>query len=218
MYKNLKSFFNSNCLFFKIIFNRPILNKVIFIFTIGLISRAFINVIYNVNIFSGYLNQVHVIYYLFFSFLIIIIHEFVDYFHINIFPFVIFLNVIDNIIINIVGFITRILISMNKRIFFYRLEDIKVSSIPSVKKGFINRNKVVMHINEPNASNTSNGESNNSDDDSDATISDTEENRLRAVEKDKREEAERIHRAKEEAIIKRREQTRRYMRERSSRK
>src|SRR3982750_1169983 len=104
MYKNLKSVFSSNCLFYKITFNRSNLNKVIFIFTFGLISRTFINNIYNVNVFSGYLNQVSVVNYLFFSFLIIITHELVDYYHINIFPFITFLNVIDNIIINIVGF------------------------------------------------------------------------------------------------------------------
>jgi len=188
-------------------FNRSNLNKVIFIFTFGLISRAFVNVIYNVYVFSGYLNKVYVIYYLFFSFLIIIIHEFVD--------FVTFLNVIDNIIIHIVGFIVRVLIFINKRIFFYKLEDIKIS-LPSVKKGFININKIVMHINESNASNASNEEFNNSGYDSDATISDTEDNRLRAVEEDNRREADRINGVREESV-RRRDYMRGYHRNRNSR-
>src|SRR6266496_29474 len=207
MCKYLKSFFNSFCLLFRKMFNRSNLNKVIFIFTFGLISRAFVNVIYNVYVFSGYLNKVYVIYYLFFSFLIIIIHEFVD--------FVTFLNVIDNIIIHIVGFIVRVLIFINKRIFFYKLEDIKIS-LPSVKKGFININKIVMHINESNASNASNEEFNNSGYDSDATISDTEDNRLRAVEEDNRREADSINGVREESV-RRRDYMRGYHRNRNSR-
>src|SRR6266536_2996531 len=163
MCKYLKSFFNSFCLLFRKMFNRSNLNKVIFIFTFGLISRAFVNVIYNVYVFSGYLNKVYVIYYLFFSFLIIIIHEFVD--------FVTFLNVI---------------------------------------------NKIVMHINESNASNASNEEFNNSGYDSDATISDTEDNRLRAVEEDNRREADRINGVREESV-RRRDYMRGYHRNRNSR-
>src|SRR6266496_3778817 len=107
MCKDLKSFFNPFCLLFKKMFYRSNLNKVIFIFTFGLISRTFINNIYNVNVFS---------------------------------------------------FVVRILISMNIRIFHYKLEDIKISSTSYVKKFFkylgyfYNRNKAITYYNQTNTS------------------------------------------------------------------
>jgi hypothetical protein len=148
MPKNLKELFNSISLFFKIIFNRPNLNKVIFIFILGFISRAFINNIYDVNVFTDYMNKISFIYYLFFSLFIIIIHEFINYFHINIIPSFLFINQIFNIIIKIFDFVIRIFISMNKRIFFYKLEDIKISSIIKGIKHLFNRDNDKMYINQ----------------------------------------------------------------------
>jgi len=161
MYKNYKMFFNYVYLLFRLIFNKSNRNKFIFIFILGFVSRVFVNNVYNVNVFLDYLNQVSVLYYLFFSLFIIIAHEFIDYFSINFIPSFSFISGMYKIIINIVGFIVRVFISMNIRIFYYKPEDINISSIPSVKRGFeylntlFNRNKVVMHINEYNPSNTS---------------------------------------------------------------
>jgi hypothetical protein len=68
------------------VFSISTLNKVIFIFMISFVSRVFINNVYNVNVFSYYLNQVSVVYYLSFSWFIMIIHLFYDYFHFNDIP------------------------------------------------------------------------------------------------------------------------------------
>jgi hypothetical protein len=193
MYKNLKSFFNSFCLFFRRIFNRSILNKVIFIFTFGLLSRAFINNINNVNVFSDYMSHIFVIYYSFFSLFIVIVPEFI-----NIISSFSFISVICNNIVNILEFVIRMLISMNIRIFHYKLEDIKISSISSIKNCikylgyFSNRDKVIKNMNSSctsldnhntartlcNESEESINSDGNYDRDSDATISDTESNRV----------------------------------------
>lgn len=65
------------------IFTKSNLIKFVIIFTLGFISRVFISNIYNGNMFSDYLNQIFVIHYLFLSFLIILINEFIDYFHLT---------------------------------------------------------------------------------------------------------------------------------------
>jgi antitoxin component HigA of HigAB toxin-antitoxin module len=66
------------------IFTKPNLNKIIIIFIIGFISRIFINIIYNVNIFSNFLYQILGVYYLFLSSFIVLINEFIDYSHLTI--------------------------------------------------------------------------------------------------------------------------------------
>src|SRR6266536_3476511 len=139
--KFINKFLNVVWLLFKRILNRSNRNKIILVF---------VNNVYNVNVFLDYLDQISLIYYLFFSLFIIIIHEFVDYFHINLFPSLSIISIIDNIIINFVYFIVRIIKFINIRIFHYKLEDIKLSSLCSNKifKTFISSNKVVMYINE----------------------------------------------------------------------
>jgi hypothetical protein len=49
------------------IFTKPNLNKIIIIFIVGFISRIFINYMFNINIFSGYLYQISGIYYFIFA-------------------------------------------------------------------------------------------------------------------------------------------------------
>ncbi len=51
-----------------------------------------------------------------------------------------------------VGFIIRMLISMNKILFSYKLEDIKISSIIKGGKYFFNRNKATIEVNQTLAS------------------------------------------------------------------
>jgi len=65
------------------IFTKSNLNKILIIFIIGFISRIFLNIIYNDNIFSNYLYQILGIYYLFLSSLIILINEFINYSHLT---------------------------------------------------------------------------------------------------------------------------------------
>jgi len=87
---NIKSKFYSRFSWFSDlftrIFNRSNLNKAIIIFVIGFITRIIVNYIYGVNVFSEYLNKISFIYYISFSFIIVIIHEFVAYFNINVIP------------------------------------------------------------------------------------------------------------------------------------
>ncbi len=234
MCKDLKSFFNPFCLLFKKMFYRSNLNKVIFIFTFGLISRTFINNIYNVNVFSDYMNNIFVIYYSFFSLFIMIAPEFISYFHINNISSFPFINIILNSVVNFLGFVVRILISMNIRIFHYKLEDIKISSTSYVKKFFkylgyfYNRNKAITYYNQTNTSWDNDNKTrtlyNESEEfsnslrnyDSDATISDTESNRLaetNRINKLKSEEADKLRR--EESNRRRRDYMRRYNAERN---
>src|SRR5438477_7522017 len=147
--KFLNMVLNNVWLLFMRVLNKSNRMKMIFVFVVGFISRVFVNNVYNVNVFLDYLDQISLIYYLFFSLFIIIIHEFVDCFN-NVFPSFSFINVIDNILISIVGFIVRLIKLINLRIFHYKLEDIKLSSLSSNKifKTFITKNKVVLNINE----------------------------------------------------------------------
>src|SRR6266536_2126114 len=109
MCKDLKSFFNPFCLLFKKMFYRSNLNKVIFIFTFGLISRTFINNIYNVNVFSDYMNNIFVIYYSFFFFFIIILFF---YFFCNFYIFYISFFFFIYIFLNSVVYILEIVFRM----------------------------------------------------------------------------------------------------------
>ena len=130
------------------IFNKPYFNKIIFIFIVGFISRVLVNYIYDVNVFLDYLNVVSLIYYIIMSIFICLIHEIIYFFNINIIPSFSIINELCNIIIYIFGFIIRILISLNTRIFYYKLEDIKISYVIKGVKYLFNRDKVTMDINQ----------------------------------------------------------------------
>jgi len=68
------------------IFTRPNLNKVIIIFIVGFISRALIVNIYDVNVYSQYLDKISIMYYSCFSLFIVVIHELVNLYNVNIIP------------------------------------------------------------------------------------------------------------------------------------
>ena len=76
---NLKNKFSFPGLLSRI-FNKPNLNKILIVFVIGLISRIFINYIYNINVFIDYFNKVSIIYYILMFMFIVLIHEIVIYF------------------------------------------------------------------------------------------------------------------------------------------
>src|ERR1700683_5765834 len=65
------------------IFTKPNINKILIIFIVGFISRIFINYMFNINIFSGYLYQISGIYYFIFAGVSLIIHDFLNYFYIT---------------------------------------------------------------------------------------------------------------------------------------
>jgi len=66
--------------FFKNVFNKGNLSKIIIIFIVGFVSRSMINNIYSINVFTDYTNSVSVIYYIFMAFMTVLIHETVGYF------------------------------------------------------------------------------------------------------------------------------------------
>jgi hypothetical protein len=80
-----------------------------------------------------------------------LINEIVAYFNINVFHSFSF---IYKFIINTTGYIIKLLISMNTRIFLYKLEDIKLSSIIKGAKYFFNSDKAkaTMDVNQSLAS------------------------------------------------------------------
>jgi hypothetical protein len=66
------------------IFNIKNITKIIIIFTIGFISRALINNLYNTNNSLDYLNIISIIYSLYFSMLVFYFNEIIYYYNINI--------------------------------------------------------------------------------------------------------------------------------------
>lgn len=68
------------------IFTKSNLSKVIILFLVGFTSRFVINDMYNVNVFIEYLSTVSIIYYICISLFVVLLHEIVTYFEINIIP------------------------------------------------------------------------------------------------------------------------------------
>jgi hypothetical protein len=107
------------------IFNKLNINKILIIFSVGFISRIIINYLYGIDIFLAY--------YLSMSIFTVVIHEAITYFNFNIIPSFSFI----------------------KKIFSYKLEDIKISCILKGIKHLINTDKDrnIMYINEYPAKN-----------------------------------------------------------------
>jgi hypothetical protein len=116
------------------IFTKSNLNKVIIIFIVGFISRVFIVNIYNVNVYFDYFNCISILYYSFMSCFIVVVHELINCFNVNIIPSF--------------SFIKEMLISMNKYIFSYKLEDIKISSIIKGAKYLFTIDKATIDVNQ----------------------------------------------------------------------
>jgi hypothetical protein len=107
------------------ILNKPVFGKVVVIFIVGFASRFYINNMYIINIFLDHFNYISILYYIFFSVFIVLVHEFVDYFS---FSFS-FSSIIYTRFVEFIGYIVRMFGLMNFRIFSVRLGDIKLSSI-----------------------------------------------------------------------------------------
>jgi len=138
---NNKRFYFSKLL--RIILNKSNMNKMLIIFILGFITRIFINYIYNVNIFRDYLDTISIIYNILIHIHIVLIYDIISHFNFNVFSY----------ICNILSYIIKNLSFMNKRIFLYKLEDIKISSILEGAKYFFNRDKVIMYMNDSSTSN-----------------------------------------------------------------
>lgn len=68
------------------IFSRKNLTKVFFIFTFGFSFRVFIGSFYGVNVFTDFLSYISLLYYMFMSCFIVLVHELVAFFDFSIFP------------------------------------------------------------------------------------------------------------------------------------
>ena len=66
-------------LLFNRIFTFNIMCKVLIIFTVGLISRIFVNAYYDINVFADFLHPVSVAYYFVMSVFITMLHEFANF-------------------------------------------------------------------------------------------------------------------------------------------
>jgi hypothetical protein len=128
------------------IFNKSNFNKILIIFIVGFVSRIFVGYLYNINVYLDYLCLVSILYYICMSAFIVLVHEFVDYFHFNIVPSFSFINEICTCIINIISYIVRMLISMNTRIFSYKLEDIKISYMIKGAKHLFSKDKATLEF------------------------------------------------------------------------
>jgi hypothetical protein len=131
--------------------NKSNISKFLIIFVVGFVSRFLVSYIYSINVNLDFLTTVSILYYISMSAFIILVHEFVNYFNLNIIPSFSF---IYKFVINTTGYIIKLLISMNTRIFLYKLEDIKLSSIIKGAKYFFNSDKAkaTMDLNQSLAS------------------------------------------------------------------
>lgn len=130
----------------KRIFNKSNLNKVILIFIFGFVTRALVYYTYNINVFIDYLNLVSLTYYFVFSIFIVLIHEIVNFFDINIIPS---FNYLYSSINSIMQFLYKAFVSLNKLIYAHKLEDYRTSSIKNDMKSFFEgNNKITMGLQE----------------------------------------------------------------------
>lgn len=129
-----KYIFSANTL--KIVFTKTNIIKLTTLFTVGFISRVFMSYVYSINPLYSYLSIFYTT--CLFSLFMVLVPEFISY----------FMSEICNIITYILGFIIRIIISMNKRIFLYKLESIKIYPLIKGLKCFSFKDKdtIDMHI------------------------------------------------------------------------
>ena len=129
-----------------IFLNKSNFNKFLILFLVGFVSRILVGYFSSVNFYLDFLSPVFLLYYICVSVFIILVHEFVNYF--NFILSFSFINEICTSIIYIIGFTVRILVSMNTRIFSYKLEDIKISSMIKGAKHLFSRDKATLDINQ----------------------------------------------------------------------
>lgn len=160
LFKNKYNLFSS---LISKVFNKSNLNKAIIIFIIGFISRIIVNNIYGVNVYVEFLNIVSFIYYMFFSLLIVFVHELVTYFDINIIP---------SFILNSYAFVVKL---FNNLFRFIRLTypyvniisiknislaDLKLSSLKNTFN-LLFRNRMYMSVSDTDYSKSSVSDKNN---------------------------------------------------------
>jgi hypothetical protein len=68
------------------IFTKVNIYKFLIIFTVGVISRALVNYFSGVNVFIDFLHYISLFYYITFSMFIVLVHDFINYFYMDINP------------------------------------------------------------------------------------------------------------------------------------
>jgi hypothetical protein len=142
--------FNLSILISKI-FNISNLNKVIIIFTIGLISRIFIGHFYNLNVFSEYFHLISIVYYSFFSLFIVAVHEIINHFNINIIPS--FITDLPFYFVNLYNYCLNLLKGVVNNIKSPIIRSIKLFSIAGDISKNITTDSSKMRINVDNSNN-----------------------------------------------------------------
>lgn len=122
----MKNLFSNLTLCLTKFFTRTNLSKIIVIFSVGIISRYFINEYFSVNVFTEYLSLISITYYSLFATFVVFIHELFSFFNVNIIP---------NFIIIIFKSIGIILDSVLIKpfIYIYSLTFGKYTHIPYIK-------------------------------------------------------------------------------------
>jgi hypothetical protein len=124
----------------KNIFTKVNVNKFLIIFTVGVISRAFVNNICGINVYVDFLHFISILYYIAFSIFIVVVHDVASYTEfslISVFRLDFFNFIISKIKLVLESFIKLIFTTIkNSRLLFSKLkyDDFKISSIRKVIK------------------------------------------------------------------------------------
>jgi hypothetical protein len=124
----------------KNIFTKVNVNKFLIIFTVGIISRAFVNNICGINVYVDFLHFISILYYIAFSLFIVVVHDLASYTEfslISVFRLDFFNFIISKIKLVLESFIKLIFTTIkNSRFLFSKLkyDDFKISSIRKVIK------------------------------------------------------------------------------------
>lgn len=122
----MKNLFSNLTLCLTKFFTRTNLSKIIVIFSVGILSRYFINEYFSVNVFTEYLSLISITYYSLFATFVVFIHELFSFFNVNIIPnFII-------IIFKSIGIILDFVL-IKPFIYIYSLTFGKYTHIPHIK-------------------------------------------------------------------------------------
>ena len=122
----------------KKIFTKVNFNKFLIIFTVGIISRAFVNNICGINVYVDFLHYISILYYIAFSIFIVVVHDVASYTEFSLIPvFIIdFFNfIISKVKLVIESYTKLVYITIkNNMLLFSKLkyEDFKINSIRKV--------------------------------------------------------------------------------------
>lgn len=124
----------------KKIFTKVNFNKFLIIFTVGVISRAFVNNICGINVYVDFLHYISILYYIAFSIFIVVVHDVASYTGfslISVFILDFLYFIISKIKLVLESFIKLIYSTIKNSISMFsklKYEDFKISSILKIIK------------------------------------------------------------------------------------